>query len=57
MGILLLFFGPFYGFNDSTVEDMTGNRERERGGVTRSKVKPWSAAEPLHMGRALYQLS
>ena len=27
-----LFFWAFYGFIDSTAEDMTGNREREREG-------------------------
>ena len=32
-----LFFLAFYGFIDSTAEDMTGNRERERGSDTQQR--------------------
>ena len=55
------YFLAFYGFIDSTAEDMTGNRERE-GKWRAAKgpgpgVEPGSAAEPRHMGHTLYQLS
>ena len=32
INFIFLFLGLFYGFIDSTAEDMTGNRERKRGG-------------------------
>ena len=50
---LYIFFCAFYGFIDITAEDMTGNKERERG----SDTGEWPAAEPRYMGRALYSLS
>ena len=50
---------------DRKAEDMTGNEEREGGGMTRSKglqvaVEPTATAEdsqPPYMGHTLYQLS
>ena len=51
----LLFLAFFYGFIDRTAEDMTGNKEREKG--PRPGVGPRSATEPQHMGRTLYPLS
>ena len=56
----LSIFLAFYGFIDGLAEEVTGDRLRERGGVTHSKGPPAGSRarvpRPLYMGRTLYQL-
>ena len=39
--VCLYIFWPFYGFIDRTAEDMTGNRDRERGSDTQQRDPGW----------------
>ena len=43
MKSLFYFLGFFYGFIDRTAEDMTGNRERERGSDTQQRDQGWKS--------------
>ena len=52
--VFFLVFWPLYGFVDSSAEDVTGNRIRERGSNTQQRAPGWeSNPAPLQQGQCL----